>query len=271
MTSVSTRSGGAARSASSAVAPSGDRLDRVAAVAEQAGDVVPHVGVVVGEQHPAAPAAAACRPARSSAAEDESSAGPASASPAAAGSQRSASSTKARARAPLDAWRAWHRGRARPAGARSRTGRETAKSVPRPGSLSTRTGRRAASPAPGPAPARCRCPRRCGPWHLRRGGSARTVAAARAPGCRCRCRATVELGAARRAPRAVTAISPSKRELERVGEQVEDDLLPHVAVDVDRLGKRRAVDRRASGRPARQAERKLLASSAVSAARSIGS
>ena len=31
-------------------------------------------------------------------------------------------------------------------------------------------------------------------------------------------------------------------ELEGVGEQVEDDLLPHVAVDIDRLGQRRAVD-----------------------------
>ena len=33
-----------------------------------------------------------------------------------------------------------------------------------------------------------------------------------------------------------------ERELERVREQVEDDLLPHLAVDVDRLGERRAVD-----------------------------
>jgi len=31
-------------------------------------------------------------------------------------------------------------------------------------------------------------------------------------------------------------------ELEGVREQVEDDLLPHVAIDVDRLRKRRAVD-----------------------------
>ena len=47
---------------------------------------------------------------------------------------------------------------------------------------------------------------------------------------------------------------PSKRELERVGEQVEDDLLPHVAVDVDRLGQRRAVDDRDAS-PARSTAR----------------
>ena len=33
-----------------------------------------------------------------------------------------------------------------------------------------------------------------------------------------------------------------ERELEGVGEEVEDDLLPHLAVDVDRLRQRRAVD-----------------------------
>ena len=60
-----------------------------------------------------------------------------------------------------------------------------------------------------------------------------------------------------------------ERELERVREQVEDDLLPHVAVDVDRLGERRAVDDQRRARPARSAERKLLASSAVSA-REVG-
>ena len=35
---------------------------------------------------------------------------------------------------------------------------------------------------------------------------------------------------------------PLERELEGVREQVEDDLLPHVAIDVDGLGQRRAVD-----------------------------
>ena len=35
---------------------------------------------------------------------------------------------------------------------------------------------------------------------------------------------------------------PLEGELQRVGEQVEDDLLPHVPVDVHRLAQRRAVD-----------------------------
>ena len=105
---------------------------------------------------------------------------------------------------------------------------------------------------------------------LRRGGSARRGAAARRPGCPMPVSRTVELDAPSAARAARTAISPSKRELERVREQVEDDLLPHVAVDVDRLGERRAVDDEPS--PARSiAERKTLASSAVSAARSVGS
>ena len=33
-----------------------------------------------------------------------------------------------------------------------------------------------------------------------------------------------------------------ERELEGIGDQIEDDLLPHLAVDVDGLRKRRAVD-----------------------------
>ena len=48
-----------------------------------------------------------------------------------------------------------------------------------------------------------------------------------------------------------TAMLACERELERVREQVEDDLLPHLAVDVDRLGQRRAVDRRGAARRAR--------------------
>ena len=62
-----------------------------------------------------------------------------------------------------------------------------------------------------------------------------------------------------------------ERELERVGEEVEDDLLPHVAIDVDRLEAGRR-SRRRSVSPARSiAERKTLARSAVKAARSVGS
>ena len=59
-------------------------------------------------------------------------------------------------------------------------------------------------------------------------------------------------------------------ELEGVGEEVQHDLLPHLAVDVDRLRERRAIDDQLS--PARStAERKTLASSAVRVERSVGS
>jgi hypothetical protein len=59
-----------------------------------------------------------------------------------------------------------------------------------------------------------------------------------------------------------------ERELERVGQEVEDDLLPHVAVDEDRLGAG-AVDDQAQPR-ASSAARNTLASSAVKRARSVG-
>ena len=77
-------------------------------------------------------------------------------------------------------------------------------------------------------------------WCRARGGSARTAAAARRRGCRRRCRATDERGVPR-APRRATRIAARRGELERVGEQVEHDLLPHLAVDVA-AGQRRAVD-----------------------------
>ena len=48
---------------------------------------------------------------------------------------------------------------------------------------------------------------------------------------------------------AATAIPPLEGELDGVGEQVEDDLLPHVPVDVHRLAQRRAVDRRVEAGP----------------------
>jgi hypothetical protein len=35
---------------------------------------------------------------------------------------------------------------------------------------------------------------------------------------------------------------PLQSELERIGEEIEDDLLPHLSIDIDRLGDRRAVD-----------------------------
>ena len=110
-----------------------------------------------------------------------------------------------------------------------------------------------------------------GPRAPRRGGSARRCGAARPRDADARCRATDELDAcaSRRAQR--TAISPSKVNLKRVGQQVEDDLLPHVAVDVDRLGQRRAVDDEVAARPARRASGRSLARSAVRPARSVGS
>ncbi len=59
-------------------------------------------------------------------------------------------------------------------------------------------------------------------------------------------------------------------ELERIGEQVQDDLLPHLPIDEDRLGQRRAVDALASSDARVSAERNVDASSAVSVARSVG-
>ena len=56
---------------------------------------------------------------------------------------------------------------------------------------------------------------------------------------------------------AVPAVDPDRDgavegELQRVGEQVEHHLLPHVAVDVDRLVQRRSSRRRGRGRPGRR-------------------
>ena len=100
--------------------------------------------------------------------------------------------------------------------------------------------RRAASPARAPAPARCRCLRACARAPASRDGSAGTCAADPPPECRRRCRRPAARRG-RRATRRVTRDLALEGELERVGEQVEDDLLPHVAIDVDRLGQRRAV------------------------------
>ena len=61
----------------------------------------------------------------------------------------------------------------------------------------------------------------------------------------------------------------AQRVFECVGDEVEDDPLPHVGIDIDGLGQLAAIDLQA--RSARsQAERKLLASSAVYDARSVG-
>ena len=79
---------------------------------------------------------------------------------------------------------------------------------------------------------------------------------------------------ARRGPSSrcsVTDTLACERELERIRQQVEDDLLPHLAVDMHRL-RRAAGSRTSNSSPARSmAERKLLARSSVSAARSTGS
>ena len=59
-------------------------------------------------------------------------------------------------------------------------------------------------------------------------------------------------------------------ELKGVAHEVQDDLLPHLPIDVDRLRERRAIHDQSQARPSRTAERKMLASSAVRAARSVG-
>ena len=61
-----------------------------------------------------------------------------------------------------------------------------------------------------------------------------------------------------------------ERGLERVGDEVEDDPLPQVAVHVDRLGQAARSRPRARGPPRSVASRKVLARSAVSCATSVG-
>ena len=108
-----------------------------------------------------------------------------------------------------------------------------------------RSSRHAAGPAPAPAPGRCRCLRCCGRARPRRDGSARTGAAARPPECRCRCRAPRPRPPCRRRRPDLNGDFALEGELERVGEKVEDDLLPHVAVDIDR--RRQAAGNRCAG------------------------
>ena len=59
-------------------------------------------------------------------------------------------------------------------------------------------------------------------------------------------------------------------ELEGVGQEVEDDLLPHLPVHEDRLGQRRTVHHEPQPGPLARPTRKTLARSAVKAARSVG-
>ena len=86
---------------------------------------------------------------------------------------------------------------------------------------------------------------------LRPGGSARTRAAAPSSGMPVPVSRTVSSTRPSRCARARSRIDPSKRELEGVGEQIEHDLLPHVAIDVDRLVERLRSRRRSAGRRAR--------------------
>ena len=245
---VGRRCAGAPPSAACAV---GDRLDRVASVAEQAAR---RSRACRRCRRRAAPGAPAARPAGGEVVRRRASAQrrPASASPVAAGSQRSASSTKARraraGRRCAGARRADALGRQVRA---SRTGRRTVKRVPRPSSLSAPTD---AAVQPDqllhqrqPDAAALAWCGPCAPSTRWKRSNSRGSSSAGMPVPVSRDR-ELGAGAARRA--ALTAISPVERELERVGEQVEDDLLPHVAVDVDRLGQRRAVDD-VSVRPAR--------------------
>ena len=92
------------------------------------------------------------------------------------------------------------------------------------------------------------------------------------PGCRRRCRAPSAATRAVAARAARTRDLALERELERVRQQVEDDLLPH-ARDRRRpargSGGQSTVEAR--GRARSIAERNVLARSAVSAARSVGS
>ena len=100
--------------------------------------------------------------------------------------------------------------------------------------------RHAAAQAPEPAPVRCLNLHEFGRGRLRRGGSVRRASATRGRDAdagvahgeldmRCRlCAADRDLAL--------------EGELEGVRDQIEDDLLPHVAIDIGRLGERRAVD-----------------------------
>ena len=112
------------------------------------------------------------------------------------------------------------------------------------------------------------CVRPCAP---RRGGSARTGAAARP---RALPTPVSPTSSSRRRPassRRRTAMRALERELEGVREQVEDDLLPHLAIDVDRLGAA-ARSRRADRSPARSHRRaeRCWRGRASARARSVG-
>ncbi len=218
-----------------------NRLERRQAVAdgldtvgrrEQAGDVVAHVRVVVGHHDPRSwRRLSPRRPTLCS------TPGPAS--------QRDASPTIAAAgEAGAPSVRGVAASRAVSAAARpapASAGIETRNVEPCPGSLTTSTSpscrrtssRTSARPMPLPSTLRPPAPRTRWNRSKRCGSSAAAMPSA----------GVAHLQDRRAALAAQAHLDGAVQgELEGVGEEVEDDLLPHLAVDGDRLGERRTVD-----------------------------
>ena len=242
ITSARTRSGASRRAAVErrrAVA----RRPRLVASASSRCDVVAHVGVVVGEQTMRAVATG----------------GPLATGPCRAvarcplsGSQRSASSTYGRrtgAVAALRARRRAIRSAAQVADARrdrhrERRARARPRSRPRRAAMQPDQLLHQRQPDAG---AFVRAARAVPSTRWKRSN---TCGRSRCRECRRRCRARAS-STRRPHARRRHGDPPVERELERVREQVEDDLLPHLAVDVDRLRERRAVDDERRGPRAR--------------------
>ena len=119
-------------------------------------------------------------------------------------------------------------------------GTDTMKVVPCPCVLCTRTCPRATSPVPAPEPGRCRCLRGFDlatpppDESVRRGAEFRGRDPR--PGILdCKRRGAIF------SPKAYADL-PLDGELKGIGEQVENDLLPHIAVDVNWLREGRAID-----------------------------
>ena len=183
-----------------------------------------------------------------------------------AGSQRSASSTKGRGRSAVETGVRGADPLRRQVGLAGRDGDRERAPIAEP--LSAVIEPPCSRPAPAPARGRCPSPRACA---LRALDPVEALEDVRhlLGGMPVPVSLTLELDAIVRRRRR-DRDAPLEGELEGVGQEVEDDLLPHVPVDVDRLGQ--GGQSTTSASPARsQAERKLLASSAVKVARSIGS
>ena len=196
---------------------------------EEMADVVAHIGVVVGHDTRPGAGRGRAKPLTGSA------------TGALAEPHRSASSTNARARpavaARLGGRREIRLGEVRldPSGIRTRR-----TCCPVRGCSPPAPSRRGAGPAPGRGPGRSRSPRASGRatpstrWNRSkmRGSS---PAGMPVPVSR------TDSSTAADGPEADDDL-PLEGELEGVGDQVQDDLLPHVAVHEDRLGQGRAVD-----------------------------